>query len=345
MVGEDTSGNVVLSELVPDGLAIVVDAGDDRPRRAVDRYVNDQIAPRSRENARDALRRIARLVTGRPGAAAEDVPWHEVTLAFGRRLRRVLYDLTVEEAITPGTANLTLTHLRGLVRTMYEMGLVTHDQLVVAQPKMVKNVPGSRDARGRMLSLDEEQRLRAAARALDGYRGGMLDAAVTLALGAGLRRDEVASAEMVRLKPGWLDVIGKGNKQRTLVVDEGMRVALDPWLGERTHLAPTHGGIFCSPWRPNHELSRWSFWSLVREASHAAFGAFGACSDDCSCFDVVTGPHDFRRTFASRLLEQGLDIREVQVLMGHQSPETTARYDKRSSDVLFEKRRKIKVVA
>jgi integrase/recombinase XerD len=342
---DEASVDVVLSEHVPDGLAIVVDPGDDRPRRAVDQYVKDQIAQRSRENARDALRRIARLVTGRPDAGAEDVPWHEVTLGFGRRLRRVLYDLTVEDTITPGTANLTLTHLRGLVRTMYEMGLVTHDQLVVAQPKMVKNVPGSREARGRMLSLDEEKQLRAAARALDGYRGGMLDGAVTLALGAGLRRDEVAGAELGRLKSEWLDVIGKGNKQRTLVVDEGMRAALDPWLGERTHLAPAHGGIFCSPWRPRYELSRWSFWSLVREASHAAFGTSEVCSDDCRCFDVVTGPHDFRRTFASRLLEQGLDIREVQVLMGHQSPETTARYDKRSVDNLYEKRRKLKVVA
>src|SRR5208282_1790452 len=258
---------------------------------------------------------------------------------------RVLYDLTVEEAITPGTANLTLTHLRGLVRTMYEMGLVTHDQLVVAQPKMVKNVPGSRDARGRMLSLDEEQRLRAAARALAGYRGGMLDAAVTLALGAGLRREEVAGAELGRLKPCWLAVIGKGNKERDLVVDEGMQAALDPWLGERMHLAPPHGLVFCSPWKSTQELSRWSFWALVREASHAAFGTAEVCPDDCRCFEVVTGPHDFRRTFASRLLEQGLDMREVQILMGHESPETTARYDKRSSDVLFEKRRKIKVVA
>jgi len=331
--------------LVPDGLAIVIDAGDDRPRRAVDQYVKEQIAQRSRENALDALRRIARLVTGRQDAAAEDVPWHEVTLAFARRLRRVLYDRTVEEAITPGTANLTLTHLRGLVRTMYEMGLVTHDQLVVAQPKMVKNVPGTRKPWGRMLSFDEEKQLREAARALDGYRGGMLNAAITLAIGAGLRRDEIAGAEMVRLKPELLSVIGKGNRERDLVIDEGMRTALDPWLDERARLAPSHGKVFCSPWRPAHELSRWSFWSLVREASHAAFGAPGECLDDCRCFDVVTGPHDFRRTFASRLLEQGLDIREVQVLMGHQSPETTARYDKRSTNVLHEKRRKLKVVA
>jgi integrase len=339
------SVDVVLSEPVDEATAIVVDVADDRSARAVQQYVVGQLSPRSRETALDALRRIARLATGRPDARAEDFPWPVISYELATRLRRSLFDRTKEGDIAPGTANLTLSHLRGIVRTMYGMGLVTHEQLVVAHPGMIKNVPGSRIVRGRMLSEDEEKALRAAARALDGYRGGMLDAAVTLAIGAGLRREEVADAEMGRLKPGWLAVIGKGNKERDLVVDEGMRAALDPWLSERTRLAPPHGGIFCSPGKATLELSRWSFWALVREAAHAAFGGTEACPDDCPCFDVVTGPHDFRRTFASRLLEQGLDIREVQVLMGHESPETTARYDKRDVTSLYEKRRKLRVVA
>jgi len=325
--------------------SIVVAPADDRPARAVQQYVVSQLSPRSRENAMDALRRIARLATGRPDARAEEFPWPNISYELATRLRRSLFDRTREGSIAPGTANLTLSHLRGIIRSMYGMGLINHEQLSVAHPGMIKNVPGSRVVRGRMLSTVEENELRAAARALDGYRGGMLDAAVTLALGAGLRREEVAGAELGRLKPGWLAVIGKGNKERDLVVDEGMQAALDPWLGERTHLAPPHGLVFCSPWKSTHELSRWSFWALVREASHAAFGTAEACPDDCRCFEVVTGPHDFRRTFASRLLEQGLDIREVQILMGHESPETTARYDKRNVTVLYEKRRKLKVVA
>jgi len=312
--------------------------------RAVEQYVEEQQSVRSRQNAMDALRRIARIVVG-PGARAEEVPWPNVNYAMAKRLRRALFDQTVIEVITPGTANLTLSHLRGIVRTMYEMGLVRYEQLAVTHPGMLKNVRGTRDARWAVLSPDQEKELRAAARDLGPYRGLMLDSTIVLAVGTGMRREEVVNASVEGLRPGALRLVGKGNKERRAPLDDQVQAAVDDWMIERKRLEPGHTNIFCSPQRPEQVLSKWSLWSLVREASHLAFGDRDPCAEGCRCLEIVTGPHDFRRTFATRLFEQGFDIREVQVLMGHESPETTARYDKRGEKKLFEKRRNTKVVA
>jgi|HubBroStandDraft_1064217.scaffolds.fasta_scaffold55172_3 integrase len=280
-----------------------------------------------------------------PGTPAEAFPWPSLDYEFVMRLRRGLYDQTLEEAITPGTANLTLSHLRGIIRTMYRMGFVSQETHSLTYPRELKPIPGSRVSRGDMLRPADERALRAAALDLDGYRGAMLDAAIVLAIGCGLRREEVATVTLDQLQPGLVSIIGKGSKEREIPTDEKMDEVLNDWLKERARHRPKHETVFCSPWRPDRSLSAWSFWTLVREAAHAAFGGGEACSDECRCIKVVSGPHDFRRTFASRLLEQGFDIREVQTLMGHALTETTARYDKRSKDVLFAKRRNTTVLA
>jgi integrase/recombinase XerC len=173
----------------------------------------------------------------------------------------------------------------------------------------------------------------------------MLDTALVLAVGAGLRREEVARLALDGLSPGQLQVVGKGNKEKRMPIDRQMQGVLDAWLEERARLDPSHDALFCAPTRPDWAMSAWSFWDLVRTASHEAFGDQDACAKGCRCREVVTGPHDFRRTFATRLLDQGFDIRQVQVLMDHESPETTARYDKRAETELFEKRRGVRVIA
>jgi integrase/recombinase XerD len=313
--------------------------------RAIHEYIEGQLSPRSKQNALDALRRLARLLSQGTISDPTLFPWAAIDYGLAKRIRSALYAQTLEGAITPGTANLTLSHLRGLIRTMYEMDLVDSRQHELTHTKALKNVSGSRKPRGRALAPREEKALREAARRLDGYQGAMLDTAIVLAMGGGFRREEIADLTVENVGPQTISIIGKGNRERGVPIDPQMRDISDAWLDERTRIAPTHGNLFCSPQRPEIELSPWGFWALVRKATHDAFGTSKPCNETCKCLEIVTGPHDFRRTFATRCLEQGLDIRQVQVLMGHASPETTARYDKRDVETIFEKRRNIRIIS
>jgi len=278
-------------------------------------------------------------------AQPSQIPWPAIGFEQATTIRTALYEMTRVGLITPGTANLTLSHLRGLIRTMYGMRLVTADQHELVHSGALKGVPGVRKSRGRALSATEERALRKAARALDGYQGAMLDTAIVLAIGGALRREEIAQLSVDGATLGFLRFVGKGNKAREAPIDAQMQPAIDAWLEERAELAPAHGGLFCSPHRPDRTLSPWSFWALVRAAAHHAFGTQEPCEKGCECFKVVTGPHDFRRTYATRALDQGIDIGQLRVLMGHASSATTALYDKRDEEALFEKRRNMRIIA
>jgi site-specific recombinase XerD len=331
-------------------LALVVPSAGMSPNaRLVTAYVAQQVSRRSKTNALDSLRRVVRLVMRINGVEGEPDPfrfeWTKLDYEHVMLLRSALAEMVALNEIVPGTANLTLSHLRSLIATAAAMRLITPEQFVLSSPKMVKSIRAIRKRRGQYLSFSDERILREATARFDEYLPIMLDAAIVLAIGGGLRRDEVAGITIDRIKDDRISVIGKGNKERVVMVDRMMQRSLDQWIGMRTALAPDHDSLFCSPTDPDVALSAWCFWLLVRQVSHYAFGDRHPCKDGCKCFDVVTGPHDFRRTFASRLLKAGLDITEVQKLMGHESVSTTALYDKRSEEELREKRLRTEVIA
>ena len=58
-------------------------------------------------------------------------------------------------------------------------------------------------------------------------------------------------------------------------------------------------------------------------------------------FDKPFTPHDLRRTFAGEMLDAGVDLVTVQKLMGHASPVTTSRYDRRDEKTKMDAATKI----
>lgn len=308
----------------------------------VESYARSLQSPRSRTTARESLRRVAGLGGGEKDPA---VPVTAFLRADPEQAWAMLQ--TIREHLSvrypPATANLTLSHLRGVLRTAHLLGLATDHQRMLVDS--LKGVKGSRITKGVAIAPEHETRLRRITRQLPGYQAPMLDAAIVLSIGAGLRREELCRLSTEAVGEQDLHVLGKGNRERRPFIDAQMRYALDVWIDRRGALNVDHQGLFVSPSQPDRVISTWSYWSLLRQVAHEAF-VIGKkpCDESCRCRKILTGPHDFRRTFATRLLEQGYDLREVQRLMGHESVSTTERYDKRSEEALIQKRRRTKIL-
>lgn len=145
-------------------------------------------------------------------------------------------------------------------------------------------------------------------------------------LGLGLRRSELSASKLGDLGMGKQTFYvpkGKGNKSRTTFIPPWCAGHLDAWLAVRgTEDGPLFNTINkASQVDISTAISAQSIYKLVRKTlSHLGI-------------DNVS-PHDLRRTFITRLLEQNVDINTVRQMAGHEDISTTVLYDKRSEVVM-----------
>ena len=138
------------------------------------------------------------------------------------------------------------------------------------------------------------------------YRG-----CFTLVYAYGLRIGEVLTLPVTAVdsQQMLIRVIGKGNKERALPLTESM---LD---------------MLRKVWK-THRSQRWLFPSqrIVTPLSYSsARNAFLKARSECG-FDHRFRPHSLRHSFATHLLERGVDIRIIQILLGHSSIRSTEIY-------------------
>ena len=146
---------------------------------------------------------------------------------------------------------------------------------------------------------------------------GLRDRAILEVLyGCGLRVSECTGLLLshVHLDEGYVDVIGKGNKQRIIPLGEMAAEAVRNYLPVRPEPSARayEDVLFLN--RSGRPLSRVSIFNLVKERAMAA-GIHKEIS-----------PHTFRHSFATHLIEGGADLRIVQEMLGHESILTTEIY-------------------
>lgn len=134
--------------------------------------------------------------------------------------------------------------------------------------------------------------------------------------GCGLRVSEASSLKIsnVYMKEGFVNIIGKGDKQRLVPLGEMAREAISNYLPDRPEPAARQWEDFLFLSKMGKPLSRVSIFNLVKKQAMAA----GIRKE--------ISPHTLRHSFATHLIENGADLRVVQEMLGHESILTTEIY-------------------
>jgi integrase/recombinase XerD len=149
-------------------------------------------------------------------------------------------------------------------------------------------------------------------------------AMLQLLYATGLRVSELVSLKLVdvNLQAGYLLTSGKGEKERLIPVGEAAKQAVAEYLtASRGGPVPVESRfLFLS--RFTEKMSRQSFWNIIKKRALEA-GILKSIS-----------PHTLRHSFATHLLENGADLRSVQMMLGHADLATTQIYTHLSGDRL-----------
>jgi integrase/recombinase XerD len=231
--------------------------------------------------------------------------------ATGEDLRLFQLHL-VDQGMSAGSLNQTITGLK----FFFDVTL-NHAELIAK----MHPVPTPRKL-PQVLSRDEVTRLIASA------ENPKYQAALSVAYGAGLRANEVVSLKVDDIDSGRMAlrvVQGKGHKDRYAMLSPALLECLRAWWkSARAQGKMLHGGWLFPGQDPVDPLST----RQLNRAIHAAA--------DAARINKPVSMHMLRHSFATHLLEQKVDIRIIQVLLGHRRLETTALYAQVATEVLRE---------
>lgn len=143
-----------------------------------------------------------------------------------------------------------------------------------------------------------------------------------LLYGCGLRIDEALSLDIKDMpKDGFIRVLGKGSKERDVPVLEIVEKSLQHYISQRIDGADTDSPIFIGV-RGN------------RLRQQVAQKSLRDIRTSIGLPETAT-PHALRHSFATHLLENGANLRQIQELLGHVSLSTTQRYTEINSKQLM----------
>lgn len=196
------------------------------------------------------------------------------------------------------------------IRSFYKY-LSSKAKLINENPMQDLDAPRLKKSLPRYLTLDESIQL---LEAVDEPNRARDYCILTLFLNCGLRISELVGLNLTDVREEQLRVLGKGNKERMIFLNGACRAALDDWLAERSQSAAVdRNALFLT--RRHTRMTTDAVHYMVKQRLKKA-------GLDASLYSS----HKLRHTAATLMLQNGVDVRTLQEVLGHENLNTTQIY-------------------
>ena len=181
--------------------------------------------------------------------------------------------------------------------------------LDITAPKMKRSIP-------EVLSIEEIEKLLTAPD-ISTFEGLRDSAMLELLYASGLRVSELVELTLNDLnnEHGYVIVYGKGSKERLVPVGQTSLKKIKDYLDlSRSNLLKNRISDYLFITKRGSNFTRQGIWKIIKNYS----GRIG--------IEKSISPHTIRHSFATHLLENGADLRTIQMLLGHSDISTTQIY-------------------
>ena len=349
--GQPLEGDVLAFDLAapdPDPVTVIKHLNQrpyPRHMNPAHRHLRNQDSPYSVKSKRSMLNFVARAIGAATPPKLESpdgdkrkthpeqlysydfVAWHEITASSFSEIMAIVRDAGKSTSTRAAMRAL----LRGVATEAWRMGYIDNEEM--ERIKSIKEARGEKKRRGKAQSLEVMSALFAAVDRRDtahAHRDGVM---LSMLAALGLRRVELVRIRMEHIDfSDWtITISGKGNKERLLQIPAAIRPRLLTYLDRFRSHQP--GYLFNPIWSKQARVSEnslekpWSVASINMRIEKIVKEANQEIEDGKrTAIGIKISPHDLRRTFATWLLNRGLEVRAIQILLGHASMATTETY-------------------
>ncbi len=249
----------------------------------------------------------------------EDIPIKDIDLEFVRSitstevfdfLSYLANDRETDASPEHGIGSAARARKLSAIKSFYQY-LTSSTKQITENPVKDIEFPRIRKSLPKYLTLEESKALLAA---VNGPNQARDFAILMIFLNCGIRRSELVGLNLTDVYEDRLRVVGKGNKERIVYMGTSCRKAIDRYLVERNKIVLSDNrALFGS--RDKNRISVTAVHRLVKKHLLEA-------GIDPTQFSA----HKLRHTAATLMLSNGVDLKTLQEVLGHENLNTTQIY-------------------